>query len=375
MQTKISDTKTDRVKRELLKMLIEKKYSPHEMLPSEGMIAELFGVSRMTSKLALNALAEEGIIYRVPRQGSFLKDIDLTIISSLLEESAVKEEGGMQFIALVLPKIDFYTGQILTELSQIAGKSGFEVIVKVSGGTLEEEERILREISGIANMKGVIFFPGDKNICGNELLYYKLRSYPIVMLDRVYKEIEFDSVYHDHYQGAKKMVNYLIGRGHKKIGFISYDISEVTSRDERYKGYVNAMSENHLHIENDCVMIKNSRAADMDFVDYLKKNTDLTAVFCGDDYLAIRLYSAAKEVGISIPDRLSVAGFTDNAILEYLEIELTTMRQPVKPLMEEAFKIITEKIQRREAPVKHIKIPTELIERKSVKDLRESKAE
>jgi DNA-binding LacI/PurR family transcriptional regulator len=372
--TKISDTKTDRVKRELLKMLVEKKYGPHEMLPSEGMIAELYGVSRMTSKLALNALAEEGIIYRVPRQGSFLKDIDMTVINSLLEESAFKTEGqgDIQIIALVIPKIDFYTGQIITELSQIAGEKNYEVVVKVSGGALEEEEKLFREISAISDIKGVVFFPGDKNVCGKELLYYKLRNYPIVMVDRVYKEIEFDSVYHDHYQGARKMVNYLIEKGHRKIGFVSYDISEVTSRDERYKGYVSAMSENKVPVETDYVMISSSQESRNDIVNYLKKNTELTAVFCGDDYLAIRLFSAANELGIPIPGKLSVAGFTDNKILEYLEMELTTMRQPVRPLMMEAFDIIIDKLKIRGEQVRHIKIPTELIERKSVKNLRES---
>lgn len=370
MHTKISDTKTDRVKRELMKMLIEKRYSPSEMLPSEGMIAEMYGVSRMTSKLALNALVEEGIIYRVPRRGSFLKDVDMTIISSFLEENEVKDErGNMQFIALVLPRIDFYTGQIITELSQIAGEGNYEVIVKVSGGTVEEEEKILREISFITAIRGVVFFPGDKNVCGNELLHYKLRNYPIVMVDRVYKEIEFDSVYHDHYQGARKMVNYLIGKGHKKIGFISNDISEVTSRQERYKGYVNAMSENNIPIENKYMMIRKPQETRNDFIEYLKQNAELTAVFCGDDYLAIQLYAAAKELGISIPEKLSVTGFTDNAILEYLEIEMTTIRQPERPLMKEAFRIIMEKVQMKDEQVKHIMIPTELIERKSVRDL------
>ncbi len=375
MQGKINDTKTDRVKRELLRMFLEKKYHPHELLPSEGMIAELFGVSRMTSKLALNALAEEGIIYRVPRQGSFLKDIDTSVIRAMIEEELPDktELGGVKLIALVLPRIDFYIGQIITELLHIAEEAEYEVIVKVSGGNLEDEEKVLREIAGIPSIKGVIFFPGDKNVCGNELLHYKLRGYPIVMVDRVYKEIEFDSVYHDHYQGAKKLLNYLVEKGHQNIGFVSDAISEVSSRDERYKGYVSAMAENNLHIKKDYVMIKNPAASNMNFVEYLKRNKDLTAVFCGDDYLAIQIYSAAKELGISIPDKLSVTGFTDNAILDYLDIKLTTMRQPVRPLMEEAFRIITEKINTRGEPVKHIKIPTELIERKSVRDLHQNK--
>ncbi len=375
MQGKINDTKTDRVKRELLRMFLEKKYHPHELLPSEGMIAELFGVSRMTSKLALNALAEEGIIYRVPRQGSFLKDIDTSVIRAMMEEELPDktELGGVKLIALVLPRIDFYTGQIITELLHIAEEAEYEVIVKVSGGNLEDEEKVLREIAGIPSIKGVIFFPGDKNVCGNELLHYKLRGYPIVMVDRVYKEIEFDSVYHDHYQGAKKLLNYLVEKGHQNIGFVSDAISEVSSRDERYKGYVSAMAENNLQIKKDYVMIKSPAASNMNFVEYLKRNKDLTAVFCGDDYLAIQIYSAAKELGISIPDKLSVTGFTDNAILDYLDIKLTTMRQPVRPLMEEAFRIITEKINTSGEPVKHIKIPTELIERKSVRDLHQNK--
>jgi len=77
VQKNIGDTKTERVKREIIKYILENKINPNQILPSEDQIADQYGVSKMTSKLALNALVEKEIIYRVPRQGSFLKTDDM----------------------------------------------------------------------------------------------------------------------------------------------------------------------------------------------------------------------------------------------------------------------------------------------------------
>ena len=82
-----SDTLYNRVRNEILKLIIERQIGSNELLPSEGEIAELCGVSKMTSKLALNSLADEQIIYRIPRRGSFLADVDLNKIRSMVDIS------------------------------------------------------------------------------------------------------------------------------------------------------------------------------------------------------------------------------------------------------------------------------------------------
>lgn len=56
----------------VIEIIRSRRLQPHDPVPSEGELAKLFGVSRMTSKLALEQLAEQGLVYRLPRRGTFL---------------------------------------------------------------------------------------------------------------------------------------------------------------------------------------------------------------------------------------------------------------------------------------------------------------
>jgi DNA-binding LacI/PurR family transcriptional regulator len=266
----------------------------------------------------------------------------------------------------VLPKLDSYISNIVRGIEKAAKDNNFHVIVKFSDGMSEQEEQILSEISKVSEIKGVILFPGDNNTCGIELLQYKVRNYPLVMIDRVFKEIEFDSIYHDHFQGAKDAVNYLIEKGHSKIGFISKSISNVTSREERYQGYISAMMESNKRVKSEYVQIDDELICVDALKTYLLKNDTLTAVFCMDDYIATNLYYAAEYLGKNIPNDLSIIGFSDNDILSFLPLKMTTVRQPVEELSTQAVDILINKIANSDTPTHTVKIKTEVIERSSV---------
>jgi GntR family transcriptional regulator, arabinose operon transcriptional repressor len=367
------DTLYNKVRNEILKMIIERQIGSNELLPSEGEIAELCGVSKMTSKLALNSLAEEHIIYRIPRRGSFLAEVDLNKIRSMVDSSSSSisnfSTSKANYLALVIPKLDSYCGNIVSEILKAATKYNYHVIMKYSDGISEKEEQILSEISKVPEIKGVILFPGDNNTCGIELLSYKVHNYPLVIVDRVFKEIEFDSICHDNFQGAKDAVNYLIQKGHSKIGFISKSISNVTSREERYQGYMSAMMEAGKRIRIESVQTSDNMVYVDALKDYLRNNEGMTAVFCSDDYIAIYLYYAAEELGLGIPKDLSIVGFTDNEILSYLPLKMTTVKQPVEELGIQAVEVLMDKIADSNRPPKTVRIKTEVIERESVKDL------
>lgn len=365
-----SGTLYNRVYNEILKMIIEGQIKPNELLPSEGEIADKCGVSKMTSKLALNTLAEEKIIYRIPRRGSFLADVDLNKIRSMVDTNGtpINSASRINYLALIIPKIDSYCGNIVKEIIMAADDYNYQVIVKYSDGKSDKEEQILAELAKLSEIKGVILFPSDYNVCGVELLNYKICNYPIVIVDRVYKEIEFDSICHDHYQGAKDAVNYLIGKGHSKIGFISRSITNVTSREERYQGYVAGMMEGNKRIRNESVRTNDYMVMET-LKEYLLENETLTAVLCADDYLAIYLYYATQELGKSIPEDISIIGFSDNEILNYIPKKMTTVRQPVNELCMLAVKGLIDKISNSNTTPKSIRISTEIIERDSVRQL------
>ena len=366
-----SDTLYNRVRNEILKMIIERRIGANELLPSEGEIAELCGVSKMTSKLALNLLAEEHIIYRIPRRGSFLADVDLNKIRSMVDIKSASNSSAIRtnYLALIIPKLDSYCGNIVREILKAAANYNYHVIVKYTDGISEKEEQILSEVSKVPEIKGVILFPGDNNTCGIELLNYKVRNYPVVIVDRVFKEIEFDSICHDHYQGAKDAVSYLIQKGHSKIGFISKSISNVTSREERYQGYMAGMMEASRRIRVESVQTSDNMVFVDDLKDYLIKNESLTAVFCADDYIAVYLYYAAQELGKEIPQDLSIMGFTDNEILSYIPLKMTTVKQPVEELGAMAVEVLMDKIADSNLSPRTIRIKTEIIERDSVKEI------
>jgi DNA-binding LacI/PurR family transcriptional regulator len=368
----VSDTLYKRVRNEILKLIIERQIGSNELLPSEGEIAELCGVSKMTSKLALNSLAEEQIIYRIPRRGSFLADVDLNKIRGMVDVDSISSYSAVKanYLALIIPKLDSYCGNIVSEILKVAANYNYHVIVKYTDGASEKEEQILAEVAKVPEIKGVILFPGDNNTCGIELLHYKVRNYPIVIVDRVFKEIEFDSICHDNYQGAKDAVNYLIQKGHSKIGFISKSISYVTSREERYQGYMAGMMEASKRIRIESVQTSDNMVFVEDLKEYLINNESLTAVFCADDYIAIYLYYAAEELGKNIPQDLSIIGFTDNEILSYIPLKMTTVKQPVKELGTQAVEVLMDKISDSNTPPRTIRIKTEVVERDSVREIK-----
>ena len=368
---KIQDTLYNRVRNEVLKIIIEKNIKPNELLPSEGEIAQLCGVSKMTSKLALNSLVEEGLVYRIPRRGSFLKDVDTNIIRSIIDSKNVSNNNvRTNFIALVIPSLDSYTSNIVRVIEEEAKDKDFNIVIKFSNDNSAIEQQVLLEISKMSEIKGVILFPSSSNACGVELLTLKVKNYPIVIIDRVFKEVMFDSISHDHFGGAKDAVNYLIEKGHSEIGFISRDISNITSREDRYKGYIDAMMENSKLIKNEYIDFLENNISEDELRQYLIRNKNITSVFCADDYIAAKLYYAALSLKKNVPRDLSIIGFSDNNILNFLPLKVTTIRQPVEQLCSAAITILLNKIVDIATPTQLVKIKTEITEGCSVKNLK-----
>lgn len=345
---------------EMLKMILSGQIKPNEQLPSEAEIAERFDVSRMTSKMALNALAEENIIYRVARKGSFLAEVDLNRIRNMLDGKGVMggSSSSMDFFALIIPKLDSYCGSIVKEIVALAESYGYQILLKCTDGDNETENRVLGEVASMPEVKGVILFPSDYNHCGRELLNYKIQNYPIVILDRFYKEIEFDIVCHDHYQGAYDAVNKLIEKGHSAIGFVSRNISQVTSREERYQGFVTAMMEHNKRIRGDRVKFTDEEADNIVEIlkEYLLQNESLTAILCADNFLTVHLFYALQELGMVPNKDLTIVGYSDGEPLNYLAKKIVLIQQPVKEMCEVAFKKLISKIDNGNEEVNVVKI-------------------
>jgi DNA-binding LacI/PurR family transcriptional regulator len=351
----------EQMRLKILEMIEERRLQPHDPLPSEVELAALFGVSTRTSKEALAALAKEGIVYRLPRRGTFLS-----------EKPGSGGAGERMKLAVVLPAIDDYAGRIVEAAIRAGKRRGMDIALHISGGVPENEEEMIKEAASMQEIGGVIWFPGNRKACSHEVLRLHLSRFPIVIVDRAFREIDIPSVSHDHYQGAYDLTSWLIEQGHQHIGFITGDIEGIMSREERYHGYLQALLDRGIPFSRSLSYIcADAPEADeerrrKELLAFLLEHPEMSAVFCANDLLANLAINTCVRAGIDVPGKLSVAGFTDSSIAQRSVVPITTVRKPPETLGEAAVALLMQRIQNPERTPPSIKQPTMLIVRESV---------
>ncbi|MBB4858290.1 LacI family transcriptional regulator [Novosphingobium chloroacetimidivorans] len=170
------------------------------------------------------------------------------------------------------------------------------------------------------------------------------------------------SVFMDDAQAADDMTSYLIAKGHRQIGFIRGDTNHMAS-EERLFGYRRALDRAGLPFEPALVL-----PGEFDFdsgVDaarqFLKRPDRPTAIFASNDDMAAGVLSVAHDMGLSVPEDLSVAGFDNTTIARMVWPQLTTINQPTRELAFAATQLLLSGAQ-----LTHRRLPHDLVERASV---------
>lgn len=151
----------------------------------------------------------------------------------------------------------------------------------------------------------------------------------------------------DNYAAAYDMTNHLIELGHENIAIIKGPELFVASA-LRYEGYTGAMREQGLTVHESNVTI-----GDFDVQSgylcarkLLRQKTRPSAIFASNDEMAAGALSAAQEMKISVPERLSVAGFDDAPIAHSVWPKLTTVRQPLRAMGEKAVELLERYVRK-----------------------------
>lgn len=197
---------------------------------------------------------------------------------------------------------------------------------------------------------------------------------PFVITDHYLEIIREDCVLTDNIQGADFATEYLIMKGHRDIGFIG-DIGATVSFRDRYLGFLNAMNRHGLPVnEHRCIthaglddLIREDQViavAELEKLDGMP-----SAFFCANDAVAISLYRAFFQMGVSIPGTVSVMGFDDTDVSGLVEPELTTMRVHKELMGSKGFLRLMAKIHDRKSIPERLLLAAELVERQSVRDL------
>ncbi len=222
----------------------------------------------------------------------------------------------------------FY-GEVMEGVEESLREHNFHMFFKTVTGDYQLDNQEINELIEEQNLAGLILTSYEIN---REIIVNIHNSkIPLVLVDNDVWDENIDCVMSDNIRGARRMVSHLIELGHEKIAFISGPLSH-TCLEERYIGYQHALLEAGISTDQNLIRIMEKPGFFVEegykaLNDIFNTNKEKpTAVFASADVLAIGAMKALHQLGYSIPEDVSVAGFDDVVMSEHTMPPLTTVR-------------------------------------------------
>nr|WP_280518610.1 substrate-binding domain-containing protein [Lederbergia wuyishanensis] len=258
-----------------------------------------------------------------------------------------------------------YFSNIFTGIDDTLSKLNY-TLVNVYEDELKDQARLHKMVHE-SEIEGLILV--DK--IDEEIINFINTYLPIVGLDFFYSEESITIIDYDRIRAAKKAVEHLVEKGHRKIGFIgggTGEKNESLSSEKRYQGYRLGIEEAGINLQEKWII--NTKWSLDNSYEGMKKlleaEQDLpTAMFCASDLMAIAAMRAVHEHNMKIPDDIAFVGIDNIEMSKYSNPPLTTINIPKYEIGELAAKTIIDKVEGKlNLPVK-ILLPFELIIRES----------
>lgn len=261
-------------------------------------------------------------------------------------------------IGVLVPAFEPFSAEILKGVGAAVRGTGFDLMAYAGSqdGTGEGwERRSVSRLSGTLIDGVIMVTPTVVNVAG---------EVPIVAVDPHTGPADLPTVESDSFHGAQLATRYLIELGHTRIGFIAGrpDLRSSVLRDA---GYRSALLEAGIRFEPGLVGVgRYEEDASRELAHELLTQIDRpTAIFATNDLSAIAVLGVAHELGIRVPDELSVIGFDDIPEASRHVPALSTVRQPMQRLGEVATKLLIGLMNGDTPDQTHLRLPTRLVPR------------
>ncbi|NOZ60310.1 MAG: LacI family transcriptional regulator [Calditrichaeota bacterium] len=191
---------------------------------------------------------------------------------------------------------------------------------------------------------------------------------PLVYIDPKFEISNCNQIIIDNEHGAFLAMQHLVRKGHRKIGFISGDLSRL-SFELRYQGYLKTLERNNIPVLKNYISAGGIEQG-YDHVKKLLSQPDPpTAIFSANDINALYGYKAVQDMNLKIPDDVSIVGFDDIDLARFSTPGLTTIRVFKQELGSIGVRILFRAIRKEiDSPI-HTVVPVQLVERESVRKI------
>lgn len=330
--------KREAITREIQRRLHEGVYEPGVFLPSERALADEFRVSRPTLRNALAALIRSGNLVNLPGVG--------TRVAGAGDSRTSAASKAWKILALMLPDIanPFY-GEITEAIEFTALQRGYQLLLCNSRHQGNMEEVHIRQLVN-HKIDGLILAHDPNRAFPNTIGLIEEAGIPVVYLFAAPDGSSADVVMLDERAGVEQVMRYLFSLGHRRIAFCRPVPGETPHpRELAYLAFLRGKG-----IEPDpAVIIALEDLDDEHCRKTLERlfaiNDPPTAVFGGNDRMALIVLKHLGLLGRTVPDHISLVGFDNLRFTQHLPVPLTTVDQPKYEMGRRAVELLLEQIE------------------------------
>ncbi len=272
--------------------------------------------------------------------------------------------GKSRIIGLVVAYLEnqFYP-EALEKLSNELQKRGYHILIFMAEQTAGNIDAVVEEILDY-QVDGII----AASVAMSSELSGKCRAagVPMVLFNRSQDDPNMSAVTSDNHAGGRKVAEFLLAAGHRKIGYIAGWEGASTQRD-REAGFIAALAEAgvplHARAEGDFIMEKAAEATRKMFT-----SDPPEAVFVANDHMALAVMDTLRfEMGLDVPRDVSVVGYDDVPAAGWPAYNLTTVRQPANRMVANTIDILLDQIENGAGKSRRIAIDGPLVLRGSAR--------
>lgn len=280
-----------------------------------------------------------------------------------------------KIIGLIIPDIvhHFFSNIIKGAINE-AKKAGYLVILLQTDEDYENEKKQLQLLVE-KNVDGILLSLADNTVQFDHLKEIINQGVPIVLYDKMSKVIQCSKVIINDKKAAYDATSYLIKTGCKKIAHVCGPLKPQTTID-RYLGYKQALEDHGISFDSSLIYTVEQLGYDDGYQaadEIMETHPDIDGVFAFTDLVATGVLVRFKELGIKIPDQISIVGFSNWFLSRITTPKLTTVNQPGYDMGRKAFQLLHQQLlamkQGEDFAHEIVEVPTELIVRNTTRPI------
>ena len=267
---------------------------------------------------------------------------------------SLKEKRSRSIGVIVCEIANNFFSQVINGIESVAYEKGYNVIIAQSHESYDREVLDLQFLAS-RSVDGLLISVSTETTDISHLKSLHDRGLPIVFFDRTLEGLNTHTVTADNFNGAYQATEHLIKNGYKKIAALAN--SEFLSiTNERLAGYKAALKDNNIEVKNSYIqhcfyggMVFSEVEEAINKLFTQKQKPD--AIFATSDKLTLGCLKTLHRRGLTIPDDIALAGFSNTDIAELLLPSLTIVRQPAYEIGKAAIELLLQQIESKR-PVK-----------------------